>query len=105
LPHPFAPLIAIAQRGIPFTPSGGQAVVRLPAPDAVVAFPRPPRPIPTLSGSGIELNFRRLHKATRVIELRTIRETHLAKKALQMRLPISNHRHNPLKKSGLQRHE
>jgi hypothetical protein len=31
----------------------------------------------------------------------TTRETHLAKKCLQMRLPISPRRLNPLKRSGL----
>src|ERR1039458_48613 len=35
----------------------------------------------------------------------TIRETHLAKKALPMRLPTSTHRRNPLKTSNLQRDE
>ena len=42
---PFAPLIAIAQRGIPFTASDGQAFVRLNAPSPR-GFPHPPRPLP-----------------------------------------------------------
>jgi len=33
------------------------------------------------------------------------RETHLAKKRLQMRLPISDHHRNPLKQSSLKPHE
>jgi hypothetical protein len=35
----------------------------------------------------------------------TTRETHLAKKCLPMRLPISTHGLNPLKKSGLKPHD
>jgi hypothetical protein len=35
----------------------------------------------------------------------TTRETHLAKKCLPMRLPISPRRLNPLKKSGLKPHD
>src|ERR1039458_1729612 len=34
MPDPFAPLIAIAHRGIPFTASDGQAFVRLNAPSS-----------------------------------------------------------------------
>jgi hypothetical protein len=55
--------------------------------------------------SGIQLKFRHLHKGFRTIGLRTIRETHLAEKALRMRLPIWRHRRNSQKKSSLQRHE
>jgi hypothetical protein len=60
--NPFAPLIAFAQRAIPFT---------APSPAPVVV---------------------------------TIRVTHLAKKCLQMRLPISVCRRNQLKNNVLQRH-
>jgi hypothetical protein len=35
----------------------------------------------------------------------TIRETHLAKKTLPMRLPTSNHHRNPLKKRSLKPHK
>jgi hypothetical protein len=40
-----------------------------------------------------------------IVRLPTTRETHLAKKCLPMRLPISTHRLNPLKKSGLKPHD
>jgi hypothetical protein len=60
---------------------------------------------PTLAGSRIELQFRHLHEGAPIIELPTIRVTHLAKKALQMRHKTSNHRRNPLKKRSLQPHE
>jgi hypothetical protein len=46
-----------------------------------------------------------LHQPTQIVEIPTTRETHLAKKALPMRLPTSSHCRNPLKNSGLQRHE
>ena len=49
-------------------------------PDGVPPGPRPPAPGPR-------------------------RETHLAKKRLQMRLPISDHHRNPLKQSSLKPHE
>jgi hypothetical protein len=38
------------------------------------------RPMPTLADSAIQLKFRHLHKPIRIIALRTIRETHPAKK-------------------------
>jgi hypothetical protein len=40
-----------------------------------------------------------------IVHLPTTRETHLAKKCLPMRLPISPHHLNPLKKSGLKPHD
>jgi hypothetical protein len=66
--------------------------------------PVPAQTHAALPGSAIEFKFRRLHKDTRNIGLRTSRETHLAEKTLQMRLPISNHLRNQLKKRSLQRH-
>jgi hypothetical protein len=75
--NPFAPLIAIPRRDIPCT----------------------------IAGSGIGLKFRRLQGGARIIELLTVRETHLAKKALRMRLPIAHHRRIPVKERHLQRHE
>jgi hypothetical protein len=61
-------------------------------PQSHAAPPRQPYPIeiPTL---------------TQRLSNHTVRETHLAKKALQMRLPISSHRRNPLKKRGLKGRE
>jgi hypothetical protein len=71
-PASFAPLIAIAQRSLPFTAVDGQAFVRLPGPSG-----------------GFYI----------------LRETHLAKKPLQMRLPISRPLRNPQIQGILQRHE
>ena len=96
--NPFAPLIAIAQRGISFTASHRP-------------LPRPPRcaqslasrgqlqqPMPTLADSGIQLKLRRLHKGIRIIALPDRPGDASYKKAIKMRLPISGHLRNPLKK-------
>ena len=72
---PFAPLIAIAQ-----------------------SASSPPKPKPTLSGIRMKLKISHLFDGP-------IRETHIVKKSLPMRLPISNHFRNPLKKRILQRHD
>jgi hypothetical protein len=69
-----------------------------------IAFPR--RGIPcTIAGSGIGLKFSRLHGGARIIELLTVRVTHLAKKALPMRHPLAPQHRIPLKERHLQRHE
>jgi hypothetical protein len=103
--NPFAPLIAIARRGISFTVSH-RPLPRLPRyPCSLASRGRPQRPTPTLAASRIQLKLRRLHKGTRIIAPRLPRPTHPAKKALQMRLPISANRRNPLKHSSLQRDE
>jgi hypothetical protein len=47
--NPFAPLIAIACRGIASTASSSQALVRLNAPSRGT-LPHPPRPFPSLPG-------------------------------------------------------
>jgi hypothetical protein len=61
LHNPFAPLIAIAQRGHSLSASHG------PAPG-----PRPLAPVlpPTLAGVRIQLKYRHLRKAPRIIGLR-----------------------------------
>jgi hypothetical protein len=65
--NPFAPLIAIARRGIPFTASH-RPLLRLPRyPQSLGSRGRPQRPMPTLADSGIQLKLRRLHKGTRII--------------------------------------
>ena len=70
-----------------------------------VAAVCPPRPMPTLAGSGIQLKLRHLHTGIRTIAPRPRRETHLAKKVLQMRLPISRRHPNPLKNRSLKPHD
>ena len=72
---PFAPLIAIAQ------PASS-----------------PPKSTPTLSGIGMKLKIRHLCDAP-------IQVTHLVKKSLPMRHKTSAQHLNPLKKSGLKRHD
>jgi hypothetical protein len=47
------------------------------------------------------LKLRRLHNFVRIIELPTVRVTHLAKKALPMRHPLAPNHRNPLKKRSL----
>jgi hypothetical protein len=61
--NPFAPLIAIAQRGILFTSSFPSA----PVPAAVSAGCQP-RPILVPVGSGIPLKLRHLRKGIRIVE-------------------------------------
>ena len=86
--NPFAPLIAIAQRGHSLSASHG------PAPG-----PRPLAPVlpPTLAGVRIQLKYRHLRKAPVSSGSVTVRVTHLAKKCLPMRHKIPTHPHNPLK--------
>ena len=84
--------------GIPASPAVNRRILasfRLPASrafavsDAVVAARCPRSPMPPAPG----------------LWPPAPRETHLAKKTLQMRLPNSSHRRNQQKKNGLQRHE
>jgi hypothetical protein len=67
--NPFAPLIAIARRGISFTVSH-RPLPRLPRyPCSLASRGRPQRPTPTLAASRIQLKLRRLHKGSRIIAL------------------------------------
>jgi hypothetical protein len=59
--------------------------------------------MPPLSGSRIELQFRHLHEQTWIVAAPAVRETHLAKKTLKMRLPTSARHRNHLKNSNLKR--
>jgi hypothetical protein len=104
--NPFAPLIAIARRGISFTASH-RPLPRLPRyPQSLGSRGQPQRPTPTLAGSRIQLKLRHLHTRIRIIAPpRPLRVTHLAKKALTMRLPISRRHLNSLKKRSLKPHD
>jgi hypothetical protein len=66
------------------------------ASDAVVAAGHPPRPM-LFPAPG--------PRPLAPVELPTVRETHLAKKALPARLPTSPQHRNSLKKRSLKRHE
>ena len=67
--NPFAPLIAIARRGIPFTASH-RPLPRLPRyPQSLGTRGQPQRPIPPLADTRIQLKLRRLHKGIRIIAL------------------------------------
>ena len=73
-----------------FRPSGGRV---------------PPQSNAGLSERRIQLKLGHLHKRSRIIGLPTIRVTHLAKKALQMRHKIATRGLNPLKKRSLKGHD
>ena len=65
--NPFAPLIAIARRGIFFTASH-RPLPRLPRyPQSLGSRGQPQRPMPTLADSRIQLKLRRLQKGARTI--------------------------------------
>jgi hypothetical protein len=103
--NPFAPLIAIARRGIFFTASH-RPLPRLPRyPQSLGSRGQPQLPTPTLADSRIQLKLRRLHKGARIIAPLTLRVTHLTKKALKMRHKISGHPLNPLKQRSLKRED
>jgi hypothetical protein len=57
--------------------------------------------MPTSAHSRIQFKLRRLHNSIRIIELPTVRVTHLAKKALPVRHKISPQHLNLLKKRSL----
>jgi cell division protein FtsL len=69
----------------------------------VVAARCQPGHMPALPGSAIEFEFRRLHKGARIIGIHTIRVTHLAEKALQMRHKTPSLLRNSQKNRSLQR--
>jgi hypothetical protein len=76
------------------------AVVAAGRPPGSMLFPAPgPRPL--APGSRIQLKLRRLQNSIRIIELPTVRVTHLAQKALPMRHPLAPHHRNPLKNRSL----
>lgn len=92
-----APPIAIARRGISF-PASHRPLPRLPRyPQSLGSRGQPQRPTPTLADTRIQLKLRRLRTGT-------LRVTHLAKKPLTMRLPISTQPPNPMKPSSLKPH-
>ena len=67
--NPFAPLIAIAPRGISF-PASHRPLPRLPRyPQSLGSRGQPQRPMPTLADSRIHLTLRHLHKGARIIAL------------------------------------
>jgi hypothetical protein len=67
--NPFAPLIAIARRGISFTVSH-RPLPRLPRyPQSLASRGRPQRPTPPLADTRIQLKLRHLHKGARIIAL------------------------------------
>jgi len=76
----------------------------------LASFRSPGGRVPPQSNAGlldkrIQLKLGHLYKLSQIIGLRTIRVTHLAKKALQMRHKIAIHGRNPLKKRSLKCHE
>jgi hypothetical protein len=67
--NPFAPLIAIARRGI-FLPASHRPLPRLPRyPQSLGSRGQPQRPTPPLADTRIQLKLRRLHKGARIIAL------------------------------------
>ena len=67
--NPFAPLIAIAPRGISF-PASHRPLPRLPRyPQSLGSRGHPQRPTPPLADTRIQLKLRRLHKGSRIIAL------------------------------------
>ena len=67
--NPFAPLIAIARRGISF-PASHRPLPRLPHyPQSLGSRGQPQRPTPTLAATRIQLKLRHLHKGARIIAL------------------------------------
>ena len=67
--NPFAPLIAIARRGISF-PASHRPLPRLPRyPQSLASRGRPQRPTPPLADTRIQLKLRHLHKGARIIAL------------------------------------
>jgi hypothetical protein len=71
----------------------------------VVAASFPPEHMSTLAGSRIQLKLNRLRNSARIIELPTIRVSHLAEKPLRMRHKTLSHSRNLLKLRCLQRDE
>jgi hypothetical protein len=67
--NPFAPLIAIAPRGISF-PASHRPLPRLPRyPQSLGSRGQPQRPTPPLADTRIQLKLRHLHKGARIIAL------------------------------------
>jgi hypothetical protein len=67
--NPFAPLIAIARRGMSFTASH-RPLPRLPRhPQSLATRGQPQRSMPALADTRIKLKLRHLHKGSRIIAL------------------------------------
>ena len=87
------PLWSLSEIGFVPYPAWGSVLLRPPAPSTPSSIARKLRPITTTQASASPFG------------AATIRETHLAKKALTMRLPISYHHRKPLKKRSLKHHQ
>ena len=102
MPEPFAPLIAIARRGIPL-PHRRFAPRRRAASPAGVPSPARTHAGPSRHRYPIEIQ--PLTQTDPIHRPPYPPVTHLAKKALKMRHKISGIRRNPLKQRSLQGHK